>query len=156
MTLKPANYKYYPIEDTSLQKIGPLYADIELLSFHDLVLNRRGHLPDKDIRRIKKSALVNSDAAHLVINEEIKELLGLEVCEKRTVRLPDQSVKEVEMVGPVEIRLEGQNGIARAMVLPGANEVLLGRIPLAGLHVFIDSESRQLRLMSSIPIKKAA
>ena len=156
MTLRPANYKYYSSEETSLQKIGPIYADIELLNFHDVILNQYGKLPDKEIRRVRKSALVNSGEVELVINEEIKEQLDLPVVEMQTLRLADETLKQVEMVGPLEIRLENESAPVRAMVLPGAQQVLMGRITLAGLHLFVDSQSRQLCRMSSIPIKQVS
>ena len=156
MTLKPANYKYLRNEGTSLKEIGPVYADIELLSFEDVVLNQHGHLPQTDIRRIKMKALVNSDAFELIISSEIKERLDLRVIEERTVVLPDESLGQVEIVGPIEIRFENQITFVRAMVLPNTEEVLLGRFPRMGLHTFVDPETKQLLVMPYVPIKKIA
>ena len=154
MTLKPANYEYLRREGTSIDEIGPVYAEIELCNYGDLVVERVR--PGTEIRTLKKRALVNSDAVELFINEEIKELLGLRVREKRTVRLPDESLREVELVGPVEVRYENQITIILAMVLSDIEEVLLGRLPRAGLGVFIDPESRHLLVIPSRPIKRVA
>ena len=156
MTLKPANYKYFSREGTSLKEIGPVYADIELLNFSDLVLNQRGYLPEINIRRVRIKALVNSGAFDLFINAEIKKQLDLPVLERRRVELPDESIEEVEIVGPVEVRFKNQITTVRAMMLPDAEEVLLGRFPVAGLHTFIDPEKKQLLVMPYIPIKKIA
>lgn len=152
MTLRPANYKYLKSEGTSLKEIGPVYADLELLNFGDVTLNRNGHMPQKDIRRVKKKALVNSDVFELIISPEIKERLNLRVIEELTV----ETIGRVEIVGPVEVRFENRITIVSAMVLPNTEEVLLGRFPRAGLHTFIDPETKQLLVMPFIPIKKIA
>ena len=107
MTLRPVNYKYLSNKGTSLKEIGPVYADIELLNFSDVVLNRRGYLSEVDIRSIRVKALANSGAFELVINSELKERLDLRVIEKQTVVL-DESIEEAEIVGPVEVRFENQ------------------------------------------------
>lgn len=152
MTLRPANYKYFNTEGASLKDIGPVYADIELLNFEDAALNRHGHMVEKDMRRTRMKALVNSDAFELIISREIKERLDLRVIEERTV----ETIGQVEIVGPVEVRFENRITIVGAMVLPNAEEVLLGRFPRNGLHTFIDPERKQLLVMPDIPIKKVA
>ncbi|HKG60359.1 MAG TPA: hypothetical protein VKB05_11410 [Pyrinomonadaceae bacterium] len=149
MTVKPANYKYLRSEGTSLKEIGPVYADIELLNFEDAALNRRGYLPEANIRGVRIKALVNSDAFDLIISPEMKERLDLRIIEERTM-------EQAEIVGPVEVRFETQIAIVRAMVLPNTEEVLLGRFPRAGLHTFIDPEKKRLLVMPYIPIKKIA
>lgn len=156
MTLRPANYKYLQSEGTTLKEIGPVYADIELLNFEDAALNRRGYLPKMNIRGMRIKALVNSEAFELVINPEIKERLDLRVIEERSLSLPDGSIGQVEIVGPVEVRFENQITFVRAMVVPEAEEVLLGRFPRMGLHTFIDPVEKQLLVMPYIPIKKIA
>ena len=154
MSLRPANYKYQRREDISLSAIGPVYAEIELLNFDDLALNRCGF--HADIRTITRRALVNSGEAELVINQEIKEFLDLRVREARTVRFADGSLRQVEIVGPVEVRFEHHSTIVMAIVMPDAEQILLGRIPLAGLGVYIDPESKQLLVIPERPIKRVA
>jgi len=156
MTLRPANFKYLRSEGTSLKEIGPVYANIELLNFEDAALNRLGYLPETNIRGVRIKALVNSDAFELVINSEIKERLDLRVIEERTISLADESIGQVEIVGPVEVHFENAITFVSAMVLPEAEEVLLGRFPRMGLHTFIDPEKKQLLVMPYIPIKKIA
>ena len=156
MTLKPVNYKYLRSEGTTIEEIGPVYADVELLSFEDVVVNLHGYLPQENIRRTKLKALVNSGAFELIINPEIKDRLGLRVIEERAVSLPDESIGQVEIVGPVEVRFEDQITTVRAMVLPHAEEVLLGRFPRMGLHTYIDPEKKRLLVVPYIPIKKIA
>jgi len=156
MTLRRANYRYQRSEDISLSAIGPVYAEIELLNFDDLVLNRDGFLPDTAIRAITRRALANSGEMELVINQEIKELLDLPVREERTVRLADESLRQVEIVGPVEVRFENHSTIVTAIVVSDTEEILLGRMALGGLGIFIDPESKKLIVIPERPIKRVA
>ena|SRR5690349_7046421 len=156
MTVRRANYKYQSKEEVSLSAIGPVYAEIELLNFADLALNRRSFLPYTDIHTVKGRALVNSGEMELIISQEIKELLDLPVREERTVRLADESLRKVEIVGPVEIRFKDYSTIMTAIVLSDAKEILLGRMALGGLGAFIDPETKQLLVISERPVKRVA
>ncbi len=131
--------------------MGLVYVEIELLSVDDLALSRRGFLPMEEVRRIKCSALVDSGAYELVINEDVKKQLDLPVLEERIVKLADDSERRVELVGPVEIRFENRSTVVRAMVLPGAAEILLGAIPMEGLDVVIDPREQRLIVNPAYP-----
>jgi clan AA aspartic protease len=124
--------------------MGLVYARIELINSVDLELNRRGMLPDTEVRRANSRALVDSGALDLVINAEVQQHLDLPVLNRRTIWLADETTREVEMVGPVEVRFENRSTIVKAIVLPGAEEILLGAIPLEGLDVFIDPVQERL------------
>src|SRR5438045_6959626 len=66
---------------TGENQMGLVYADIELVSGDDLVLHRHGFLKEDKIKRLRVSALVDSGAYMLVINERIKDQLDLAVIE---------------------------------------------------------------------------
>ena len=151
----PANHKYRRrTEGTSLtggNGMGLVYAEIELISIEDLVLTKHGMLPESEVRRAKTKALVDSGALDLVINEEVQQQLNLPVLHQRTVSLADETLREVDMVGPVEVRFENRSTIVKAVVLPGAEDVLLGAIPLEGLDVFIDPVRERLVVNPNSP-----
>jgi len=86
-----------------------------------------------------------------VINEDVKKQLDLPVLEERIVKLADDSERRVELVGPVEIRFENRSTIVRAVVLPGAAEILLGAIPMEGLDVVIDPREQRLIVNPAYP-----
>jgi clan AA aspartic protease len=118
--------------------MGLVYAEIELVNNFDLELNRRGMLADTEIRSTTHRALVDTGAFDLVINEDIRRQLDLHVLDRRTIWLADDTTREVDMVGPVEVRFQNRSATVRAIVLPGSGEVLLGAIPMEALDVFID------------------
>ena len=144
----PANHKYRRrTEGTSLtggKGMGLVYAEIQLTNEDDLAFQRRGWTAEAEIRRVTTRALVDSGALDLVINEDVQERLNLPVLHQRTIWLADETQRIVDMVGPVEVRFENRSTIVKAIVLPGAEEVLLGAIPLEGLDVLIDPTLEKL------------
>jgi len=154
MTLKPANYKYRPTEGTSLtggKKMGYVHAEIELINEYDVVRNSEGLLPEEEIRRVTTTALVDTGAWDLVINEEIQQRLNLRVVGKQPVKLADETLLEVDIVGSVWIRFEDRRAITTAIVLPGTSEVLLGAYTLEGLDAFVDPKRQKLILNPKSP-----
>jgi clan AA aspartic protease len=125
-------------------QMGLVYADIELISGDDVVLHRHGFLTEDKIKRITISALVDSGAYKLVINERIKDQLDLAVIETQVFRLANETEIKAEVVGPVEVRFENRSTTVRAAVLPGDVEVLLGSIPLEDMDVVIDPKRQRL------------
>ena len=124
--------------------MGLVYASLQLISSEDLVLCRRGFLPENQIKSVQVNALVDSGAYMLVINEQIKQQLDLPVIEEREAKLADEREVLVEIVGPIELRFENRRTVCDAMVLPGSAEVLLGSIPMEDLDVLIDPKRQRL------------
>ena len=154
MTLKPANYKYRPTEGTSLtggKEMGYVHAEIELTNVGDVEQHYLGILPEDEIRRVTTTALVDTGAWDLVINEEIQQRLDLRVVGKQPVKLADETVVEVDIVGPVAIRFEDRSTFMSAIVLPATSEVLLGAYPLEGLDAFVDPKRQKLILNPKTP-----
>jgi clan AA aspartic protease len=142
MTVKPINHSYRRrTNGTSLtggNGMGYVYAEIQLTNETDLADYRRGWLAENEMHRVTTKALVDSAAYDLIINRQTQEQLELPVLGKRRIRLADESVIEVDVVGPVEVRFETSATTVRALVIPDTEEVLLGAIPLEGLDVIID------------------
>ena len=142
MTVKPINHSYRRrTNGTSLtggKGMGYVYAEIQLTNEDDLAFHRRGWAAENEIRRVKTRALVDSAAYDLIINKDTQDQLELPVLGRRAIRLADESIIEVDIVGPVEVRFETATTTVRALVLPDTEEVLLGAIPLEGLDVIID------------------
>ena len=147
MTLKPANYKHRSTKGTSLtggKEMGYVYADIELTNEDDVALHRHGMLPENEIKRVTCKALVDSGAWDLVINEEVQQQLNLPVVERRIVKMADETLMELDVVGPIEVRFEHKKTIVDAVILPGTSEVLLGAYAMEGLDVMIDPKGERL------------
>ena len=129
---------------TGGSKMGLIYAEIELTSTEDIMLHRRGSLSEDKIKRMRIRAMVDSGAYMLVITDHIRHQLDLPLIQEQVFRLADDSEIRGEVVGPVEVRFENRSTTVRAVVLPGAEEPLLGSIPLEDLDVMIDPKQQLL------------
>ena len=124
--------------------MGLTYAEITLINSGDAYMARRGKLKKKEIRQVKVSALVDSGAYMLTFDRSIQIQLGLDVFETLEVELADGTRQKCDIVGDVHLHFKNRQTTCRALVLPGATEVLLGAIPLEGLDVVIDPKTQQL------------
>ncbi len=124
--------------------MGLTYAEITLANGIEFGLAKLGRLPKNEVKQLTVSALVDSGAYMLGINENIKCQLGLPVYETREARLADGSIVACEIAGPVDVFFKNRETTCRAIVLPGDNEVLLGAIPIEDMDVLIDLKSNEL------------
>ena len=152
----PANHKYRrKTEGTSLtggKGMGYVHAEIELTNYDDVVFKRRSWAPDAEIRHVTTRALVDSGSWDLVLNEEIQQQLQLPLVGKELVALADETLLEVDIVGPVQVRFEDRTTlVARAVVMPTTTEALLGAYPMEGLDVFIDPKREMLLVNPKSP-----
>jgi len=117
--------------------MGIIKADIELVNPSDIVMAESGHLSENNIRKVEITALVDTGAYMLCINEEIQAQLGLRHMDVESLELADGSIIKAEVVGPVIINFKNRNTACRAVVLPGKSEPLLGVIPMEDMDVVI-------------------
>ncbi|MDA1048950.1 MAG: aspartyl protease family protein [Planctomycetota bacterium] len=132
--------------------MGMVYADIELMNGLDLAKSEAGELPEDKVRRMTVRMLVDSGCGTLAINDHVRTQLGLRTRQKREMRMADDSVIALEVVGPVELRFENRRSNLDAVVLPGDAEPLLGAIPMQDLDVLIDPARHRLVINPDNPI----
>ena len=133
--------------------MGLVYAEIKLINSDDIALNRRGYLKKEEIREMQVTAMVDSGATMLAINENVKNQLGLVAIYKQSAQLADGTYLDLEVVGPVVVRFENRISTCNAMVLPGHSEILLGAIPMEEMDVLIHPKHNRLIVNPEHPIK---
>ena len=124
--------------------MGLVYAEIDLLNGGDVYLKRQKLLDEKDVKQVRVNALVDSGAYMLSINETVRAQLDLPFIQKQFGTLADETLIEVDVVGPVEVQFENRSTTVRAIVLPGDAEILLGSIPMKDMDVLIDPRAQKL------------
>lgn len=132
--------------------MGKIYADIELTNTDDIALYRRGHIGEEEIRKMTVRMLVDSGAYNLSINENIMSQLGLEKINEQVFELADGTHKTFDVVGPVEVRFKNRDTTARAVLLPGNAEPLLGQIPMEDMDVVIFPREERLDVNPDSPL----
>jgi len=131
--------------------MGQVYAEISLINGEDMILAKRHIIGQEEIKQMTVNMLVDSGAYILAINETIQEQLQLPVVDKKKAQMADGSIKEYEVVGPIELRFKNRQCTCRAMVLPGDNEPLLGAIPMEEMDVLIHPLRQELMVNPEHP-----
>jgi clan AA aspartic protease len=140
----PPHVQMWPNRPPGEKSRGLVYAEIELINGGDIYAHRKGYIAEEEIKRKKITALVDSGAYRLAINQQLKFELDLPVIEEQVGTLADETKIKVEVVGPVEVRFENRRCTVDAMVLPGDAEVLLGAIPMEDMDVLVDPKQQKL------------
>jgi clan AA aspartic protease len=131
--------------------MGHVYAKITLRNSFDVLSAQKGLIAEKDVKELTVNALVDSGAMTLTINEDVAKQLELEVLKRIDVTLADGSCRKCDFVGPVFIYFENRFAGCNALVLPGADEILLGVIPLEEMDVIIDPTTQKLSVHPDRP-----
>jgi len=124
--------------------MGNVYAEITLKSFADMVSVQHGLIREDEIRSVVVNARVDRSAGTLVINEEISRKLGLDVETVHQSTLADGSKQLYKRMEPVMIYWEKRDSICMPTMIPGADEVLLGGIPLEDMDLIVDPRNEKL------------
>jgi clan AA aspartic protease len=124
--------------------MGLVHAAVQLANGEDIVLARRGYIPDEEIRRITADVLVDTGAYTLAINERAREQLGLSPVDEVVTEMADGSRVRLPIVGPIEVRFERRRALVEAVVLPGEQEMLLGAIPMESMDLLVDPKHQRL------------
>jgi clan AA aspartic protease len=123
--------------------MGTVFAEITLKNGSDLVLAQSGHIAEQNIRSVTVNAVVDTGAVSLVINEDIRQKLGLAIECTRTASLAGGGKIACKITEPLRIYWKDRNVTCPAVVLP-EGEVLLGVIPLEFMDLIVDPVAEQL------------
>ena len=112
--------------------------EITLKNAMDVGKEREGLIEEHEVRQITVPALVDTGAWTLVINESTREKLGLELLGTESGTLADGTKDEYNLAGPLEVRWKNRRTTCEALVLPEAEDILLGAIPLEAMDLTVN------------------
>jgi clan AA aspartic protease len=95
-------------------------------------------MPQDQVRQITVNAVVDTGAVTLVINEEIREKLGLQLKKTGEATVAGGGKVQSGITESVDIRWKDRETSCRAVVLPGEKDVLLGALPLEGMDLTVN------------------
>jgi clan AA aspartic protease len=124
--------------------MGIVHSEITLKNAADVAKARDGFIPQEKVRVLTVSALVDTGTGTIVITEEIQQKLGLVIEGLRRATLADGVSTLYQLTEPVEIRWEDRFTTCRALVVPGADHILLGVIPLEDMDLMVDPTRQEL------------
>jgi clan AA aspartic protease len=124
--------------------MGTFTEEITLVNAGDISAARNGFISDTKIRALTLKAMPDTGAWTLVINEEIRRKLGLTIVETVDSSLADGAAASYGLSEPVEIRWKDRRISLQAVVIPHANDILLGALPLEGMDLYVDPVNQRL------------
>jgi clan AA aspartic protease len=113
--------------------MGTVYAEITLKN-----------VKNESIAPETVTAVVDTGAMSLVITEELRQKLGLAVAGEKFVRTANGQRVSCNLTDPVEIRWKNRISFLSALVIPGAETILLGAIPLEDMDLIVNPVTQEL------------
>jgi clan AA aspartic protease len=124
--------------------MGMFKEEIILENARDRALADGGALKEEEIRALKVEAIPDTGAWSLVINEDVRQKLGLAIKRKRWSTLADGTSGTYDVTDAVIVQWKNRDTVSPAIVLPGAKEILLGAMPLEGMDLMVDPVNGKL------------
>jgi clan AA aspartic protease len=125
-------------------KMGTVYEEITLKNAWDVGNARRGLIKEPEIRETTVQAVVDTGAETLVISEAVQKELGLRSEDLRESTLANGERVICRRAEPIEVWWKNRDMTCRPWVLPGADEILLGAIPLEDMDLIVDPKMQKL------------
>ena len=104
--------------------MGLVNADILLRNVKDIIKTEVGILKEPEIRQTSVRAIVDTGAVTLVINENLRQQLGLELQGTKQATLANDTKETVKVADPVEVHWKNRRMICQPWVIRGSGEVL--------------------------------
>jgi len=124
--------------------VGTFFEDITLVNITDRGLAERGYLDNDKIRTLTVQAMPDTGAWTLVINEEVREKLGLTIKGETMSSFADGEPFSSPITEAVKIQWKDRYIELPAIVIANAKDVLLGALPLEAMDLIVDPVHKKL------------
>jgi len=124
--------------------MGMVHAEITLKNVRDDANAEMGVIKADDVRTATVTAVVDTGAMSLVITEDLREKLGLKVRREKIVKTANGQRVTGKVTDEVEVQWKNREWTVHALVIPGAEDILLGAIPLEGLDLMVNPVTQEL------------
>ena len=121
-----------------------VYTEVTLRNAFDVEIEAAGLIKDHKIRETTVNAVVDTGAWTIVINEETRTILGLRKLKTDTGTLADGTKVEYYLAGPLQVNWKNRSTTCEALVLPDANDILLGAIPLEAMDLMVHPRTEEV------------
>ena len=124
--------------------MGMVHAEITLRNEYDNGKASEGLIKPEDIRSATVMAVVDTGSMNLVITEELCKKLGLTIRGEKIAHIANGQRISCKVTDAVEVRWKNRDTVVPALVIPGAEKVLLGVIPLEGMDLMVNPVAQEL------------
>ena len=124
--------------------MGTVHAEITLKNAADVVMATRGLIREEEVRSIDVTVVVDTGAMSLCIPEQICQDLGLSIEGQKPIRIANGQRVFCKTTEPVKVCWRDRYTSLPAVVIPGAEIILLGVIPLEDLDLMVNPVTQEL------------
>jgi predicted aspartyl protease len=124
--------------------MGMVYTEIMLKNVKDECFAQGGFIKPEDIRTAAVTAVVDSGSMNLVITEELRKALGLEISEEKFAHIANGQRLACKMTDAVKKKKKNRSTILQAMIIPGAQKILLGALALEGMDLMVNPVTQEV------------
>ena len=118
--------------------MGIFMEEITLENVVDRGFANRGYINESEIRALKVEAMPDTGAWTLVINDDVRQKLGLTIESEAPSTLADGKTSNYPITEGVKIRWRNRSTVLPAVVVADAKKVLLGALPLEAMDLIVD------------------
>lgn len=102
-----------------------------------------------DIEPIEVEAVADTGAVYLVISDQVRRQLQLELFGTKDVTLADGSKRAVPYAGPLEVHFKNRSAFVGAIVM--GDQTLLGAIPMEDMDLVLTPKDRRVDVNPDYP-----
>jgi clan AA aspartic protease len=124
--------------------MGYFKEEITLSNTSDQGSARHGYIKESEIRTLKVEAMPDTGAWTMVINEEVRQKLGLTIIETARSSLANGQSDIYDVTEGIEIQWKNRKTVLPAVVVPNAKDILLGALPLEAMDLMVDPVHQKL------------
>ena len=124
--------------------MGTVQTEITLKNTFDVGKALEGLIKPEEVRTVTVTAVVDTGAMYIVINENLQQKLGLTKAEDGTAHIANGESIKCEITHPVDVHWKDRQTTIRTMVLPGAQKVLLGALALEAMDLVINPNKQEI------------
>ena len=117
---------------------------ITLKNATDVELAERGQITGAQVRTLTVEALADTGAWTLVIDEDTRQKLGLRLKGPEPGVLADGTNVVYQVTDGVEIHWQDRQTVCPALVVPGADEILFGALPMEGMDLIVHPRKEEV------------
>ena len=125
-------------------EMGIVHAEITLKNACDEGNASAGHIKPEDVRSVTVTAIADTGALNLVINEEVRQKLGLSITGESTALIANGQRVKCQLTEAVYVHWKNRKTPCSAVVIPEAKAILFGAIPLEGMDLMVDPVSQEV------------
>jgi predicted aspartyl protease len=118
--------------------------EITLTNARDAGNAKEGLIPNEKVRKLIMPAMPDTGAWTLVINEDTRQKLGLSIEGSIASTLADGSTTTYNQTEAVKIQWKNRSTTQQALLVPDADDILLGALPLEAMDIMVDPVNERL------------